>query len=228
MALAPAWVVIRVCYLSNIFFSPDFLANGNKPPVFSLPNPAFVYGWIVPKQELHEAIYGEPCVQWTDLEYIPGAVKQTFKEEWLAKGYRKSNYKWVFQGNLQDSQTDFHSPNVPSAFSVGKDHVLIYMTSNGSVKEITRIMEDKGYHDKCKDCMKKTKSMELPPTWFRSNLKRLPKGFETLQQELQPVAQAQANGSIQIVSCALQDQIFHSNTHKYQQRCCLPSYISHA
>ena len=97
MALAPAWVVIRVCYLSNIFFSPDFLANGSKPPVFSLPNPAFVYGWIVPKQELHEAIYGEPCVQWTDLEYIPGAVKQTFKEEWLAKGYRKSNYKWVFR-----------------------------------------------------------------------------------------------------------------------------------
>jgi len=36
-------------------------------------------------------------------------------------------------------QTDFHSPNVPGALGVGKDHILIYMTSNDSVEEITRI-----------------------------------------------------------------------------------------
>jgi hypothetical protein len=78
---------------SNTFFSPDFIANGEKPPVFSLPNPAFVYGWIVPKEELLEAMDGEPCTPWTDLDDICCAVKQTLKEEWLTKGYRKSNYK---------------------------------------------------------------------------------------------------------------------------------------
>jgi len=38
MALAPACVNLSVC--SNIFCSTDFIANGNKLPVFSLPTPA--------------------------------------------------------------------------------------------------------------------------------------------------------------------------------------------
>jgi len=78
---------------SNILFSPDFI-DGGKPPVFYLPNPAFVYyGWIVLQEELIEAIDFEPYAPWTDLDDICCAVKRTLKEEWLAKGYRKSNYK---------------------------------------------------------------------------------------------------------------------------------------
>jgi len=51
---------------------------------------------------------------------------------------------------------------------------VIYMISNDSAEEITRIMEDNEYHEKCRNCMKRTKSMEFPPLWFRSNLKRMP------------------------------------------------------
>ena len=78
---------------SNILFSPEFIADGGKPPVFYLPNPAFVYGWIVPIEELFEAIDCEPCAPWIDLDDIRWEVKRTLKEEWLAEGYRKSNYK---------------------------------------------------------------------------------------------------------------------------------------
>lgn len=162
--------------------------------------PAYAYGWIVPKNELHEVIYGEPCDPWTGVLEVSEDVEQTFKDEWMAKGYcNGSAFQHTYKTKLQ--QTEPHSPKVPAAFGIGKDHILIYMIGNDSDEEMTRIMEDKEYHERCKDCMKRTSSMGLPPAWFRSNLKRVPKGLlEVLQQHPQPVQQAPQAASI--VSCA--------------------------
>ena len=78
---------------------------------------------------------------------------------------------------LQNPHTNsnFDSPNIPTAKSVNHEYILIYLACNDSPEIIASVMENKLFHEECRKCMCNPKGMESEPTWIRGPTRRAPK-----------------------------------------------------
>lgn len=77
-------------------------ANGETPARYgaidvdrySTRTPCYIYGWVISRAELFEALHGKPC-HWDKLLshiYI-GASSRLVYDLWTEKGYNENEYK---------------------------------------------------------------------------------------------------------------------------------------
>jgi hypothetical protein len=57
--------------------------------------PAYMYGWVIARAELYEALKGKPCASDRFLEHIYVGAGNRFYAMWTEKGYDKNEYKLV-------------------------------------------------------------------------------------------------------------------------------------
>lgn len=73
-----------------------------------------------------------------------------------------------------------YSPLSPEAYRIGEDYTLICMACNKLQEVMDRIIAN---NDECRDSLNNPKPMRMEPSWFRSGLRGMSKGFPPDLQE---------------------------------------------
>ena len=130
---------------------------------------------MISRSELYEALFNRKTVLELSLSLIENGANRRFFALWTEKGYDVNIYKWVFNHSNFLGNSNFDSPNIPTAKNVNREYVLVYLACNDSPEIIKNIMENKLFHAECRRCMNNPKEMESDPSWIRAPTRHAPK-----------------------------------------------------
>jgi len=87
-----------------------------KDKYYSMPTPAYGYGWAISRTELFEAFYNQPCpdLRRFELSRMHKAADCRIYSAWTKNGYDDNNYRYVpIINRLDDTQSHSSAPKYP-------------------------------------------------------------------------------------------------------------------